>query len=127
MPQKKQLLRNGITFQLKLGLDAIRDLLLSPVAIVALLIDLFSKKDPADGYFYKLMAWGRFSDHWINLFSDKAPGEYDSNNVDNLLQQIELQVKQQNLTETGIQKITQYLEIVSNKSSKKTKQNCKNE
>ena len=121
MPHKKQLLRNGIIFQLKLGLDAIRDLLLSPVALVALIIDLSSNKSPKDGYFYKLMAWGRFSDHWINLFSDKAPGEVDSNNVDRLLQQLELQVKQKNLTENGKQQITKYLEILGKKSQKKIK------
>ena len=119
MPQKKQLLRNGITFQLKLGLDAIRDLLLSPIALVALIIDLSSKKDPAEGYFYRLMAWGRFSDHWINLFSDKASEDIQANNVDSLLQQLEVQVKQNNLTENGKQQITKYLELLSKNSVKK--------
>ncbi len=119
MPQKRRLLRNGIVFQLKLGLDAIRDLLLSPISIVALIIDLSSNTDPTKGYFYRLMAWGRFSDNWINLFSDKAPGDVDSKNIDGLLEQLEVQLAQKELTDTGKQKITQYLERLKSKTLKK--------
>ena len=118
MPHKIQLIKSGIIFQFKLGLDAIRDLLLSPVSIVALLIDLISKKPPEEGYFYRLMIWGRFSDHWINLFFDKDPGEVDSRNVDSLLQQLELQVTQKNLSENGKQQIIKYLEMLTKSSTK---------
>ena len=75
------------------------------------MIDLISKKPPEEGYFHRLMVWGRFSDHWINLFYDKAPGEVDSRNVDSLLQQLEIQVLQKNLSENGKQQITKSLNI----------------
>ncbi|MDG2089695.1 MAG: hypothetical protein P8J61_01090 [Gammaproteobacteria bacterium] len=127
MPHKKQLIKSGIMFQLKLGLDAIRYLFLSPVSIVALLIDLISKKPPEEGYFHRLMVWGRFSDHWINLFYDKAPGEVDSRNVDSLLQQLEIQVLQKNLSENGKQQITKYLEMLRKSSTKSLNKDANND
>jgi len=66
------LIRDTIIFQLKLGIDALRDLLLSPVSIVCAVIDLIKGSSAEQSYFYKLMRLGYKSDLWLNLFSPKG-------------------------------------------------------
>ena len=73
------LIRDMLIFQVKLGLDAIRDLLLSPVALVCVLIDLFKGHNKAQSSFHKLMAFGHKTDVWLNLF-----GTHETeHNIDN--------------------------------------------
>jgi hypothetical protein len=64
------LIRDLAVFQLKLGLDALRDLLLSPVSLIAGLVDLvFGGGQPAR-HFYSVLAAGRRTEAWINLFGE---------------------------------------------------------
>jgi len=56
-------------FQGKLALDALRDLFLSPISIVAALFGVLTRSDNPGAYFYDLMRWGRRSDHFIGLFN----------------------------------------------------------
>lgn len=60
--------RELIILQLKLGLDAIRDFILMPVAIVCYILDFGDKEEGKPSHWERLMAWGRRSDHHINLF-----------------------------------------------------------
>ncbi|UCE86963.1 MAG: hypothetical protein JSU66_04310 [Deltaproteobacteria bacterium] len=68
-PSRWQLLRDVAVFQAKLALDGLRDLLLSPISLVAALLDLVTGGDRPGRRFYDLMHLGRRSDHWIRLFS----------------------------------------------------------
>ena len=68
--QRWQLIRESIKFQIKLTLDAVRDLLLSPVAMIFTVLDLFKGNSKDQGYFQRLMQWGHNTDHWLNLFGD---------------------------------------------------------
>ena len=68
-----ELIRDVVVFQLKLLLDALRDVLLSPASIVAGLLDLASGDDPPGRNFKRLLAAGRRSDAWINLFGHEPP------------------------------------------------------
>jgi len=68
--QRWHLVRESIKFQIKLTLDAVRDLLLSPVAIICTLLDLLKGNSKHQGYFHRLMIWGHNTDHWLNLFGD---------------------------------------------------------
>lgn len=68
--QRWHLIRESIKFQIKLTLDAIRDLLLSPVAITCTVLDLLKGNSKHQGYFQRLMLWGHSTDHWLNLFGD---------------------------------------------------------
>jgi hypothetical protein len=96
-PNRSQwlLLRDGLKFQVKLGLDAVRDLLLSPVAIVFIAIDLLQGKQR--GLFHRLMEFGHKTDRWINLFG--LPNEWEERrtdedlNVDRLFAQVEKLLK----------------------------------
>ncbi len=57
-----------LSFQLKLALDGLRDILLSPISIVLAIAGLVTDSDRPGKYFYKLLDLGHKSDTWINLF-----------------------------------------------------------
>lgn len=62
--------RHLVSFQLKLFADAFRDLLLSPISLVAFIIDSITKPNVVDSLSFKLMHLGRHSDKVINLFDE---------------------------------------------------------
>ncbi|WP_444998187.1 hypothetical protein [Aliikangiella sp. IMCC44359] len=78
--------RNLLVFQVKLAIDALRDILLSPVAILATLADLIGGKRGRSSYFERLMKFGRVSEAHINLFGQHKGS---SRTVDNVLKQVE--------------------------------------
>jgi hypothetical protein len=125
------LIRDMLIFQIKLAMDAIRDLFLSPVSIVCGLADLLLGNSLSKSYFYKLMGLGHQSDAWLNLFGShnkddqntKVEGSKETKpdmNVDQLFSQVESLLKDQHgkggLTATAKSKIDRYLnKIVDNK------------
>lgn len=58
-----------LVFQIKLGLDALRDLLLSPLAMFCFILDMLFIPGDKPGFYHKLMQFGRRTDSWISLFS----------------------------------------------------------
>lgn len=101
MPERKSTFKRGLIFQLKLGLDALRDLVLSPVAIVFLIMDFINNTPKEESRFSKLLQWGHESDKWINLFEqhDDTDQEQETyRKVDDLLDNIEEMVKKQRQT-----------------------------
>jgi hypothetical protein len=88
------LVRAVAVLQLKLLLDALRDLALSPLALVAAAIDLAMLKRQPPRYFRDVLRLGHRSDHWIDVWSggreEDAPGH---ENVDTLLARIEEAVR----------------------------------
>jgi len=78
--------RRLLIFQVKLAVDALRDILLSPVSIIASLIDLADGRKGKDSYFEMLMKFGRNSERRINLF-EQHQGEKQT--IDNILNQVE--------------------------------------
>lgn len=84
-------LRHLIVFQFKLALDALRDLLLSPLSIVVFVLDALLRPPENDSLYFKLMALGRRSDRLINLFDEySGSGDYT---VDQTLNSVEEAVK----------------------------------
>ena len=73
--RKWPLIRENLVFQIKLTLDAVRDLLLSPVAITCTILDLIRGNRSGEGYFQRLMQMGHQTDEWLSLFghNPKAP------------------------------------------------------
>lgn len=61
--------KDVLLFQGKLLLDGVRDLVLSPVSIVAALIDLAVPGDDRGRRFYSVLRLGRRTEEWIDLFS----------------------------------------------------------
>lgn len=73
-----------IGFQFKLFADGMRDVLLSPVSIIAALAGIVSRPDDPGYLFRRLMAFGVRTDRWINLFGAHdhlETGEYSSDKV----------------------------------------------
>ena len=68
-----QLARNVAVFQFKLAMDGLRDILLSPVSILAALYGLISHPENPGIHFDRLLTFGRRTDVWINLF-EQADG-----------------------------------------------------
>lgn len=89
-----EFIRDVLVFQLKLALDALRDLLLVPASLVAALIDLLSGNDRPGRYFYAVFDLGGRADIWIDLFATYRPedGAEESpkeRTVDSLVGQLE--------------------------------------
>ena len=68
-----EFLRDVVIFLVKVGLEAVRDIALVPVSMLAALGDLLSGSLGQDNAFHRVMDLGRRSDRWLNLF-----GEHDS-------------------------------------------------
>jgi hypothetical protein len=75
-PEKKEagverwtMLRDLGVLQIKLIVDGLRDLVLVPLSLIAGVVSIVSGKDGSPGpQFYHLLAWGKQSEIWINLF-----------------------------------------------------------
>lgn len=66
--QRWRLVRDLAVFQGKLFVDGIKDLVLSPVSLVAALLGLLlDRRDPGRS-FYAVLRWGHGFDRWVNLF-----------------------------------------------------------
>jgi hypothetical protein len=123
------LIRHAIFFQLKLGLDALRDILMSPVSIVLIITDIVMANNHQQSYFIRLMRLGKKSDHWINLFgvdlTNALPKNIkvaEDNNVDYWLTKIEKVLKEQQvdgkLTQSGKEKLKQYFRRINQPTDK---------
>lgn len=69
-PTRWELIRDIVVLQLKLAVDALRDLLISPASIVAGIVDLLRGGERPGRLFYSVLAAGRRSEQLINLFGD---------------------------------------------------------
>ena len=64
-----KLLRDLGVLQVKLLVDGLRDLILVPASLLAGIISIVTSNDGKPGpQFYHLLAWGKQSEVWINLF-----------------------------------------------------------
>ncbi len=70
--QRWRLVRNLAVFQLKLLIDGLKDLVLSPVALVAGLIGLLAERDRPEQHFEQVMQLGHSFDRWLDLFGTRA-------------------------------------------------------
>lgn len=86
-------MREVLGFQLKLALEALRDIALIPVSLVAAAIDMVMMKKQAPQYFRSMLTLGRRSDDWIDLWATADAGDAKPANVDALLMQIEQVVR----------------------------------
>ncbi|WP_321446679.1 hypothetical protein [uncultured Cohaesibacter sp.] len=86
--------RRTFFFQLRLAADNLRDLMLSPIAIVAALLGLLRPSDPSWAL-DRLMLFGRATDRWINLFEeeDKDAPDHSGQTLDDLLDHVESKIK----------------------------------
>lgn len=85
--------RRVLVLQIKLYVDAFRDLLLSALALGALVIDLVLGNSSADSYVEKVFWLGRKSERAINLFNQYDLAGQGRHSVDRVLNEVENVVK----------------------------------
>jgi hypothetical protein len=115
------LIKKALVFQLKLGADALRDLILSPLSMILVIVDIVSGHSEKQSLFYKMMKYGRLSDHWINLFEIKQGFGFRKNkNVDHWIDQVESIISEQQhtgkMSQAAKEKIDTYLDKISRNS-----------
>jgi hypothetical protein len=88
-PTRWQVAWDVIVFQFKLLLDGLRDLLLSPISLFAALYGIATDAKNPGRYFYRLMALGRDSDRWINLFNAHNDQSDDQPSADQVVRRAE--------------------------------------
>lgn len=125
-----------VIFQVKLTLDAVRDLFLSPVSFCCALLDIIKNNSIEQSYFKKLMIFGGKTDVWLNLFAqhelnknkinthselthrDKPRTDYEQKNADQLFNKIEDLIREQHakggLTATAKSKLDDILQKLGN-------------
>ena len=81
--------RKFVVFQLKLYIDAFRDLLLSAISLGAFIIDLVQQNDGPDSYFEKVLHFGRKTERSINLFNQFDAQERGDHSVDSIIDDVE--------------------------------------
>lgn len=95
------LIRDVAVLQAKLLVDGLRDLILLPASLIAGIVSLVSGEDGKPGnHFYRLLAIGRESEHWINLFGAlrnapedlEVPEPFPDADIDKLLARVETYV-----------------------------------
>jgi len=127
-PSRWELIRDVLAFQVKLAVDALRDVLLSPISLVAALLDLLSGERPRP-YFYRVLVTGRRSEGWIDLFAgaerlEPGGGAHPSEdrNLDALVGRLERllveQVERGGVTAQAKRAIDRRLDAIANRGSK---------
>lgn len=91
---RQTLIRDAAVFQVKLVVDGLRDLLLVPVSIVGAIISFIDSKNGEPGpQFYDVLAYGKRSEKWIDLFSalrDRETVELpDEGSLDDVVKRME--------------------------------------
>ncbi len=82
-------IKRFVAFQVKLYVDAFRDLLLSALSFFAFVIDLLFQQHGEDSYFEKVLALGRRTERIINLFEQHDPASQGKDSIDGMLRDVE--------------------------------------
>jgi hypothetical protein len=79
-PDQKVILRDAVTFAIKLWLDGIKDWVFAFAGLVAAGLDVIRGRPTRNGYlFYRVMHYGEKVDKALNLYgSQLGPGENDT-------------------------------------------------
>ncbi len=124
------LLRDLGVLQVKLIVDGLRDLILVPASLIAGIISIASGKDGRPGsQFYHLLAWGKESELWINLFgavknSPEAiaqPRPFGDQDIDDIVGRLEAfvvdEAKRGGLTSQAKARLDKILDAVQRKKN----------
>jgi hypothetical protein len=93
-----QLIRDLGVLQVKLLVDGLRDLILVPASLVAGIVSIVQSVDGKPGpQFYRLLAWGKESEIWINLFGAvsnspeeiERPSGFGAQDIDDIVGRLE--------------------------------------
>lgn len=86
--EHRRILTAAMKLQAKLWIEAARDLLLSPVTLLAAALDFLLAGRQQPRYFRQTLEFGRRSDEWIDLWG-RREGEVTPGSVDSVLENVE--------------------------------------
>jgi hypothetical protein len=122
------LLRDLGVLQVKLLVDGLRDIILVPASLVAGIISIVTSNDGKPGpQFYHLLAWGKQSEIWINLFGavKNSPEEvgqqhpFGNKDIDDIVGRLETfvidEVKRGGVTTQARDRLDKILDAVQRK------------
>ena len=89
-----ELMRDVLKFQVKLVIDGLRDLLMSPISLLAAVAGLLLEPKHPGRYFQRILDFGRGTEEWINLFDRIAPASDDSG-IDEMFGHLEARLIEQ--------------------------------
>jgi hypothetical protein len=125
------LLRDLGVLQVKLVVDGLRDIVLVPLSLVFALVSIASSKDGRPGpQFYQLLAWGKQTEVWINLFGavKNSPEEiasaqpFGDNDIDDVIGRLESfvvdEVKRGGVTTQAKKRLDKILDALQRKKQK---------
>jgi hypothetical protein len=125
------MLRDLGVLQIKLIVDGLRDLVLVPLSLVTGVISIASSKDGRPGpQFYHLLAWGKQSEVWINLFGAvknspeeiEQPQPFGDQDIDDIVGRLESfvvdEVKRGGVTTQAKDRLDKILDAVQRKNRK---------
>lgn len=72
---KHVLIRDLIILQLKLWMDGVKDIVLSPLSIGAAILDVLAGPTSDGHRLYKVLGWGERFDLWLNLYGATGRAE----------------------------------------------------
>jgi len=106
--------RDVVVFQGKLLIDGLRDLFLSPISIMAALVDLLVPGDDGGKRFYGVVSFGRRTEKWINLFgaADRLGPEAPPQGIDSLLEEVERLMRDPDRREEARDRVHSFVEQV---------------
>ena len=94
-----------LRFQVKLLVDGLRDLIMSPVSLVAALIGLLVHPTQPGRLFGQVLDFGRKTEEWINLFDREQPEPGIDELFSHLEQRLETQYRDGGVTRTAKQTV----------------------
>ena len=123
-----KLLRDLGVLQVKLVVDGLRDIILVPASLIAGIISIVSSNDGKPGLqFYRLLAWGKESEVWINLFGAvknspeavEQPQPFGNTDIDDIVGHLETfvidEVKRGGVTTQARDRLDKILDAVQRK------------
>lgn len=126
------MLRDLGVLQVKLIVDGLRDLVLVPASLIAGVVSIVSGKDGRPGpQFYHLLAWGKESELWINLFGAvknspeliNQPQPFGNQDIDDIVGRLESfvvdEVNRGGLTNQAKERLDKILDAVQRKGRRK--------
>lgn len=123
------MLRDLGVLQVKLIVDGLRDIILVPASLVAAIVSLASSKNGRPGLqFYHLLAWGKQSEVWINLFAAvknspeaiEQPQPFGDQDIDDIVGRLETfvvdEVKRGGVTTQAKKRLDKILDAVQRRN-----------
>jgi hypothetical protein len=89
-----RLARDVVVFQLKLGMEAVLDIMLIPLSLAAAGLDLVLGNWRRPRWFHAVLRFGERCEHWIDLWRIATPGsDAPQSDVDAVMRSIETLIR----------------------------------